>query len=43
LVERWESAGSFHTFLLTFTLGGLDTDFLVVLLESGEILTGLGA
>jgi len=42
LVERWESAGSFHTFLLTFTLGGLDTDFLVVLLESGEILTGLG-
>jgi len=27
---------------LTFTLGGLDTDFLVVLLESGEILTGLG-
>ena len=38
----WESDGSFHTFLLTFTLGGLDTDFLVVLLESGEILTGLG-
>jgi len=33
---------SLHTFLLTFTFGGLDTDFLVVLLESGEILTGLG-
>jgi hypothetical protein len=33
---------SFHTFLLTLTFGGLDTDFLVVLLESGEILTGLG-
>merc|ERR1719361_2519868 len=35
-------AGSLHTFLFTLTLGGLDTDFLVVLLESGEILTGLG-
>ena len=33
---------SFHTFFLTLTFGGLDTDFLVVLLESGEILTGLG-
>jgi len=33
---------SFHTFLLTFTFGGLDTDFFVVLLESGEILTSLG-
>ena len=34
--------GSLHTFLFTLTFGGLDTDFLVVLLESGEILTGLG-
>jgi len=33
---------SFHTFLLTLTFGGLDTDFFVVLLESSEILTGLG-
>ena len=32
---------SFHTFLLTLTFGGLDTDFLVVLLESGEVLAGL--
>jgi len=37
-----ESGRSFHTFLFTLTFGGLDTDFLVVLLESGEILTGLG-
>jgi len=34
--------GSFHTFLLTLTFGGLDTDFLVVLLESGKIFSGLG-
>jgi len=34
--------GSFHTFLLTLTLGGLNTDLLVVLLEGGKILTGLG-
>merc|ERR1711871_959463 len=37
-----ESGRSFHTFLFTLTFGGLDTDFFVVLLESGEILTGLG-
>jgi len=33
---------SFHAFFLTLTFGGLDTDFFVVLLEGGEILTGLG-
>jgi len=34
--------GSLHAFLLTLTFGGLDTDFLVILLEGGEILTGFG-
>merc|ERR1711948_222172 len=29
-------------FLLTLTIGGLGTDLLVVLLEGGKILTGLG-
>jgi len=38
----WKSDGSFHTFLLTFTFSGLDTDLFVILLESGKILTGLG-
>jgi len=38
----WIGGRSLHTFLLTLALGGLDTDFLVVLLESGKILTGLG-
>jgi len=33
---------SFHAFLLTLTLGGLNSDLLVVLLEGSEILTGLG-
>jgi len=33
---------SFHALFLGLTFGGLNTDFLVVLLESGEILTGLG-
>merc|ERR1712170_131647 len=28
--------------LLTFTLGGLDSDLLVILLEGGKILTSLG-
>jgi hypothetical protein len=28
--------------LFSFALGGLDTDLLVILLEGGEILTGLG-
>ena len=34
--------GSLHTFFLTLTFGGLNTDFLVVLLEGGEILASLG-
>jgi hypothetical protein len=38
----WDWERSLHTFLLTLAFGGLDTDFLVVLLESGKILTGLG-
>merc|ERR1711866_6611 len=37
-----EETGSLHAFLLTFTLGGLDTDLFVVLLEGSEILTSLG-
>merc|ERR1711998_715902 len=32
---------SFHAFFFVLGFGGLDTDFFVVLLESGEILTGL--
>ena len=39
-LDSWNC--SFHTFLLALTFGGLDTDFFVVLLESSEILTGLG-
>merc|ERR1719273_2382970 len=40
---RYESAdGSLHAFLLTLTLGGLDSDLLVILLEGSEILTSLG-
>jgi len=36
-------AGSFfHALLLGLSLGGLDSDFLVILLKGGEILTGLG-
>merc|ERR1712151_1136746 len=42
LVLKVESGRSFHAFFLTLTLGGLDSDFFVVLLESGENLTGLG-
>ena len=34
--------GSLHALLLALTFGGLDTDFLVILLEGGEIFTGLG-
>merc|ERR1719350_92580 len=30
------------SFFLSFTFGGLDTDFLVILLEGGQILTSLG-
>jgi len=30
------------SFLLTFTFGGFDTNFLVILLEGGKILTSLG-
>mmetsp|Transcript_35141 Transcript_35141/g.25614 ORF Transcript_35141/g.25614 Transcript_35141/m.25614 type:complete len:447 (+) Transcript_35141:68-1408(+) len=33
--------GSFHLFL-TLTFGGLNTNFLVILLEGGKILTGFG-
>merc|ERR1711990_416629 len=33
---------SLHALLLGLSLGGLDADLLVILLESGEILTGLG-
>merc|ERR1712080_529380 len=32
---------SFHAFFFTFTFGGLDTDLLVILLESSKILSGL--
>merc|ERR1712045_49841 len=41
---RYESDwdGSLHALFLTLTLGGLDTDFLVILLEGSEILTSLG-
>merc|ERR1719273_2999100 len=40
---RYESAdGSLHALFLTLTLGGLDTDLLVILLEGSEILTSLG-
>ena len=34
--------GSLHAFFLTLTFGGLNADFLVVLLEGSEILTSLG-
>jgi hypothetical protein len=33
---------SFHALFFGFGLGGLNTDFFVILLEGGEILTGLG-
>jgi len=33
---------SFHALLFGLSLGGLNTDFFVILLEGGEILTGLG-
>ena len=33
---------SLHAFLFALSLGGLDTDFFVILLESSEILTSLG-
>ena len=32
---------SLHTFFFSLSLGGLDSDFFVVLLESGEIFSGL--
>merc|ERR1711990_333391 len=32
---------SLHTFLFTFALGGLDSDFFVIFLESGKIFSGL--
>ena len=34
--------GSFHAFFLTFSLGGLDSDLFVILLEGGKIFSGLG-
>ena len=42
MAEYKSGGGSLHALFLALTLGGLDTDFLVVLLESGEILTSLG-
>jgi len=38
---KHEKYRSLHTFLFTLTLGGLDSDLFVILLESGEILSGL--
>jgi hypothetical protein len=35
-------SGSLHAFLFALTLGGLNADFFVILLEGSEILTGLG-
>jgi len=41
--DRVGSAGrSLHTFLFGLSLGGLNTDFFVILLKGSEILTGLG-
>ena len=39
--EKW-GVGSLHALLFTLTLGGLNADLLVVLLEGSEILTSLG-
>ena len=39
--ERAQKCGSFHTFFLSLTLSGLDSDLFVILLESGEIFSGL--
>merc|ERR1712050_159835 len=36
------SGWSLHAFLFALTLGGLNADFFVILLESSEIFTGLG-
>merc|ERR1719484_231358 len=33
---------SFHAFFFVLGFGGLDTDFLVILLEGGEIFSGFG-
>ena len=41
-VDAKYSAGSLHAFFLALALGGLNSDLLVVLLESGKVLTGLG-
>merc|ERR1719456_948049 len=35
-------ACSFHSFFFAFSFGGLDSDFFVILLEGGKILSGLG-
>jgi len=37
-----EKGGSFHTFFLTLTFSGLNTDLFVILLEGSKILSGLG-
>ena len=37
-----KSDGSLHTFFFTLTLGGLNSDLLVILLEGGKIFSGLG-
>jgi len=34
--------GSLHTFLLTFSFCGFDSDLFVILLEGGEIFSGFG-
>merc|ERR1719263_2298795 len=34
--------GSLHSFFFTLTFSGFNTDLLVILLESGKILSGLG-
>jgi len=42
VVEQVSGLGSLHAFFLTLTLGGLNSDLLVILLEGGKILSGLG-
>ena len=42
LMRDWHLELITVSFFLTFAFGGLDADFLVILLESGEIFTGFG-
>ena len=42
IVTKELQAGASLHFFFSFTLGGLDSDLLVILLESGKILSGLG-